>query len=140
MQLIKRIYRNNLLAISIGLVYLWFGTLKFFPHLSPAEGLAKDTIDQLSFGFIPPDISILLLALLEVGIGLFLILNLFRKTIIIIALFHMAFTFAPLILFSEQSFNYAPIVPTLLGQYIGKNLIIVGALLSLLPEKKRISA
>jgi len=43
----------RLLAISIGLVYLWFGVLKFFPHLSPAEDLAKNTITVLTLGFIP---------------------------------------------------------------------------------------
>ncbi len=39
----------KLLAISIGLIYVWFGPLKFFPELSPAESLATETIDAMTF-------------------------------------------------------------------------------------------
>jgi hypothetical protein len=57
----KQILGNHILAISIGLVYLWFGGLKYFPHLSPAENLAKNTIYMLTFGNIPSNVSIILL-------------------------------------------------------------------------------
>ena len=127
---------NSILAISIGVVYLWFGLLKFFPHLSPAENLAKNTIDLLTLGFINEQVSIVLLAIIEVSVGLLLVLNLFRKTAIYMALAHMAFTFTPLFFFADDSFVTAPFVPTLLGQYIGKNIIIVGALLTLLRKKE----
>ncbi len=126
----------DLLAISIGFVYLWFGSLKFFPSLSPAEGLAKNTIHALTFGVLPDSISIVLLAIMEVGIGIFLILNIWRKITINMALFHMALTFAPLLLFPTESFQSAPLVPTLLGQYIGKNFIIVAALLTMMKKDK----
>ena len=43
-----------LLRISLGLVFFWFGFLKFFPGLSPAEGLATGTIEVMTFGLIPP--------------------------------------------------------------------------------------
>ena len=33
-----------LLRVSLGIVFLWFGALKFAPGLSPAEGLAGATI------------------------------------------------------------------------------------------------
>ena len=39
----------KLLAISIGLIYVWFGALKFFQELSPAESLATETIDAMTF-------------------------------------------------------------------------------------------
>jgi uncharacterized membrane protein YphA (DoxX/SURF4 family) len=127
------------LAISIGLVYLWFGVLKFFPHLSPAEDLAKNTITVLTMGLIPSKVSIILLAIWETIIGIFLILNVFRRPIIILALVHMVFTFTPLLFFPKDSFNL-PFVFTLLGQYIFKNLIIIAALIILynnaLPEHK----
>jgi uncharacterized membrane protein YphA (DoxX/SURF4 family) len=139
-QLITHFKNNSLLQICIGFVYFWFGILKFFQDLSPAEGLAKDTITSLTFGFIPTNVSIILLAIMEVGIGFFLLLNIYRKKAVILALVHMACTFVPLYLFSEASFTYSPFVPTLLGQYIGKNLIIVAALLSIYKvEEKKIS-
>lgn len=129
---VKQTSRNSLLAISIGLVYLWFGILKFFPDLSPAEGLAKSTIHILTFGLIPDDFAIILLALWETWIGVFLIFNLARRTVALLALVHIIFTFMPLVFFPDQVFNEGPLYLTLLGQYIIKNLIIIAALLSLL--------
>ncbi len=54
----------TLLRISIGLVFVWFGVLKFWPGLSPADRLATETIDLLSFGLIADDLFILVLNLL----------------------------------------------------------------------------
>ena len=59
----------SIIPISIGLVYLWFGSLKFFTGVSPAEKLAQDTIEQLTMGLLLPEISIILLALWETLIG-----------------------------------------------------------------------
>lgn len=132
---IKKKNGPNLLAVSIGVVYLWFGSLKFFPALSPAEGLAKNTIHELTLGILPDSYSIVLLAIMEVGIGICLLMGLWRKTTVIVALFHMALTFAPLILFPSESFQNPPWIPTLLGQYIGKNFVIVAALLSLIQKR-----
>lgn len=137
MKIKERIMKNHILAITIGLVYLWFGALKFFNHLSPAEDLAKNTINVLTFGYIPSNISIILLALWETIIGVFLILNIYRKPVIILALVHLVFTFTPLMFFPTQSFNHSFVVFTLLGQYIFKNIVFVGALLTL--YKKPIS-
>lgn len=127
----KQSTKHNILAVSIGVVYLWFGALKFFPDLSPAEGLAKSTIHMLTFGLIPDTVSIVLLALWETIIGVFLIFNLWRRTMAVLALVHMVFTFAPLLFFPEQVFGEGPLYLTLLGQYIVKNLIIVAALINL---------
>ena len=45
------------LRVSIGIVFVWFGGLKFFPGLSSADQLATDTINQLTFGLISGDIA-----------------------------------------------------------------------------------
>jgi hypothetical protein len=50
-------YAFTLLRISIGIIYLWFGALKYVPQLSPADQLAKDTIHVLTFGLIPDPIA-----------------------------------------------------------------------------------
>ena len=42
-------------SVALGIVFLWFGVLKFFPNLSPAETLAVRTIEQLTFGAVRPD-------------------------------------------------------------------------------------
>lgn len=125
------IFHNHILAISIGLVYLWFGGLKFFPHLSPAETLATNTINLLTFGTIPGRISIILLAVWETLVGVLLVFNLYRKQAIILALVHMVFTFTPLFFFPNLSFTDLPVGFSLVGQYIFKNIIIISALITL---------
>ena len=40
----------GVLRTNVGIVFFWFGVLKFFPALSPAEDLAGRTISALSFG------------------------------------------------------------------------------------------
>ena len=40
------------LRISLGLIILGFGALKYFPGASPAEPLVMRTVDALSFGLV----------------------------------------------------------------------------------------
>lgn len=117
-----------ILRISIGIIYLWFGALKFFPGVSPAEELAKETIHRLTFRLISPDLSLLLLALWETAIGVLLILGLYPRVVVRIVLVHMVCTFAPLFLLPGISFTSAPFALTLVGQYIIKNIVIISAL------------
>lgn len=125
-----RLTKNGrMLSISIGIIYLWFGFLKFFPGLSPADSLAKQAISLLTFDLLPENIGLLLLAIMEVVIGLCLIFNLQLKKIIIAAIIHLVFTFIPVIFFPEISFSKAPFSLTLVGQYIIKNIVIISALL-----------
>ena len=138
MNLKHQISNNHILALSIGIVYLWFGTLKYFPNISPSGDLAKNTINALTINLIPSNVSIILLAIWESLIGVLLIVNIYRRTVILIALVHMALTFSPLFLFTDQVFSNLPFHLTLLGQYIFKNLIIIAVLLTLykLPTTK----
>ena len=129
-------HRNRILIISIGTVYLWFGALKFFPGISPAESLAKETLSILTFGLIPARISYFVLALWEVTIGICLMFSLWKMQIIYLALLHITFTFTPLLLLPALAFNETIYSLTLVGQYIVKNLIIFSALLFVYPEKQ----
>ena len=131
-----RMARLSVVPISIGLVYLWFGSLKFFSGLSPAESLAKNTIEQLTAGLIFPDISIILLAIWETAIGIFLMLNIWYRFALKLAFVHMIFTFSPFLFFPELVWTDAPFGLTLIGQYIVKNIIILGVLFVLLWKEK----
>ncbi len=130
---ISNINKNRLLAISIGIIYVWFGLLKFFPELSPADGLAKHTITLLTFGLIPENVSIIMLAVLEVSIGLSLIFNFQLKIVVSVAIIHLILTFIPVVFFPDVSFAKAPFVLTLVGQYIIKNIVIISALFFIYP-------
>ncbi len=130
-KILTHLRQNHILAYSIGIVYLWFGALKFFPEWSPAEDLAKNTVHDLCLGMIPMNLCILLLAILEVGIGLGLILNIYRRTIILAAIFHLLCTFIPLIIYPDLSFAKPPLGFTLVGQYIMKNIVLLAGLVTL---------
>lgn len=133
-------HRQRLVVISLGIVYLWFGTLKFFPGLSPAETLAKETIHKLTFGLIPDDLSFLLLAIWEVAIGVLLLLDKRLKLVVGLAMIHIIFTFSPLILLPSLSFNEEHMYSlTLVGQYIIKNVVLFTALLIIFPQDEKLT-
>ncbi len=120
-------YGIVLLRISLGVVFLWFGFLKFFPGLSPAEDLAATTVNRLSLGLVPPQTAILLIAALETVIGLGLITGVAMRVTLLLLAFQMVGTATPIVLFPDQVFQIAPFVPTLEGQYIIKNLVLISA-------------
>jgi uncharacterized membrane protein YkgB len=116
-----------ILRVALGVVFLWFGVLKFFPGVSPAETLAARTIEQLTFGAIRPNVSLPALAAWESLIGIGLILNVWMRAILLLLAIQMLGTFTPLILFPTETFTVWPFVPTLEGQYIIKNIVLIGA-------------
>lgn len=116
-----------LLRISLGIVFFWFGVLKFIPGLSPAQDLATRTIAMLTFGLIPPSTALLLLAAWEVLIGLGLITGLFMRVTLLLLFGQMIGTLTPLLFFPHEAFAVFPIAPTLEGQYIIKNLVLISA-------------
>jgi uncharacterized membrane protein YphA (DoxX/SURF4 family) len=131
------VYPNTtrLLRWAIGINYFWFGILKFFDGLSPAEALAKNTIHVLTFGLIPDEVNLLLLAIWEVGIGIIFLSGYFIRFGAMAAIVHMIFTFMPLFFFPDVSFSHAPYGFTIVGQYIVKNLVFLAALLIILKEE-----
>lgn len=130
-------HSTRLLRWAIGINYFWFGLLKFFHGLSPAENLAKDTIRILTFGIIPDEVNLLLLAVWEVGIGIIFLSGRFIRFGAQVSILHMIFTFMPLFFFPEVSFSHAPYGFTIVGQYIVKNLVFLAALLIILKEEKQ---
>jgi len=116
-----------ILRVALGVVFLWFGVLKFFPGVSPAETLAARTIEQLTFGAVRPNVSLPVLAAWESLIGIGLILNVWMRGILLLLAIQMLGTFTPLVLFPTETFTVWPFVPTLEGQYIIKNIVLIGA-------------
>ena len=116
-----------LLRISIGIVFFWFGILKFFPGLSPAQDLAIRTISAITFGWVPKALIINGLALWEVLIGLGLISGKFMRETLLLLFLQMPGTFLPVFLFPDEVFTQIPYAPTLEGQYIFKNLVLISA-------------
>jgi uncharacterized membrane protein YphA (DoxX/SURF4 family) len=115
------------LRIGLGVVFLWFGVLKFFPGASPAETLAARTIEQLSGGAIGPALSLPVLATWESLIGLGLLAGRFMRATLFLLALQMLGTLTPLVLFPAETFSTFPFAPTLEGQYIIKNVVLIGA-------------
>ncbi len=117
----------ELLRWSLGLVFLWFGVLKFFPGASPASELATRTIGWLTGGLLPARTALMLLAALETIIGLGLLLGRHLRAVLGLLWLQMAGALLPLAIFPGDVFQRAPLVPTLEGQYIIKNLVVISA-------------
>jgi uncharacterized membrane protein YkgB len=118
------------LRISIGVIFFWFGVLKFWPGLSPADELATRTIDELFFGLIPETVARVSLAILETAIGLGLITGKFLRITLLLLVGQMFGTVTPLFLFPDVTWS-GVLVPTLEGQYILKNIVFVSAALTI---------
>ncbi|TDG35001.1 DoxX family protein [Pedobacter changchengzhani] len=115
----------NILRICLGIIFVWFGVLKFFHGISSAEEIAGRTILKLTFGLITPTFSMPLLAVWECIIGIGLITKAWLRLTLVLLYMQMAGTFLPLVFFPHETFNHSLFVPTLLGQYIIKNLVLI---------------
>ncbi|MFI7618315.1 DoxX family protein [Nonomuraea terrae] len=113
------------LRVSVGLVFLAFGSLKLFPGVSPAEGLAVGTLERLTFGVVSGGAALLVVAVLEVVIGLTLVTGRFLKTGLVLMAGAMVGFLAPLALFFTDMFPGGP--PTLEAQYILKDIVLATA-------------
>ncbi len=116
------------LRVSLGIIFIWFGILKPL-GLSAAEPLLLATVSWLPF--FSGELWVDIIGWWEVGIGVFF---LFRKTLrlaIGLLAMQMVGTFMPLIVLPEITFQagHLPYAPTMEGQYIIKNLLIISAAL-----------
>jgi uncharacterized membrane protein YphA (DoxX/SURF4 family) len=117
----------RLLRVSVGVVFFWFGVLKFFPGLSPAQDLATRTMAVLTLGLVPESAALWLLAVWECAIGLGLIFGVFMRATLLLLFVQMLGTITPVFIFPGEVFARIPFAPTLEGQYIIKNLVLISA-------------
>lgn len=118
-----------LTRLALGTVFLWFGALKFVPGWSPAEELAGRTIETLTIGLVSPEVGLPVLAAWECVIGIGLLAARFLRLTLLLLFLQMPGTVLPLLLFPAETFTVFPVAPTLEGQYIVKNLVLVASAL-----------
>lgn len=122
---IDKLNRSSLtiLRITLAITFIWFGALKPFGQ-SPAVELITKTVYWFN-----PDIFIPILGIWEMLIGICLLFPpLIRVGLGLLAL-QMPGTFLPLVILPEVCFTSVPFDLTLEGQYIIKNLVLIGAAL-----------
>jgi len=116
------------LRISMGIIFIWFGILKPL-GISPAEPLVLATVDWMPL--FDAKVWLHIIGWWEVVIGvMFLFKRTLRIAIGLLAL-QMVGTFLPLLILSDVTFQSGriPYGPTMEGQYIIKNLLIISAAL-----------
>lgn len=120
-----------LLRVSLGAVFLGFGALKLFPGVSPAASLVKATTNILTFGLVPGSVALVGVGVLECVIGICLIHGrALRGTIYLLGI-QLVGALSPLALLAPRLFSGPHHAPTLEGQYVLKDVILVAATLVL---------
>jgi len=115
------------LRIAVGAIFLGFGALKFFPDVSPAQDLSQDTFDKLSFGLVPSGVAIIGIATMECFIGICLLANRWMRAATWILVFELVGILSPLVLLPGRLFDGPGGAPTLEGQYVLKDIVLVAA-------------
>lgn len=116
------------LRVSLAVIFIWFGILKPL-GISPASEMVQATV-----GWMPLFTPVQWLSLIgwwEVTIGLFFLHQSTIRLAIGLLAMQMVGTFLPLIILPEITFQagHIPYAPTIEGQYIIKNLLIISAAL-----------
>ncbi|HEX2854946.1 MAG TPA: hypothetical protein VHO24_17060 [Opitutaceae bacterium] len=112
---------RRLLRLSLALVFIWFGALKTLGS-SPANELVARTVYWLR-----PEVFLPILGWWEVAIGVCLLFRPLLRLGLLLLFLQMPGTFLPFIIVPERCFEHFPFVLTVEGQYIVKNLVLLGA-------------
>ncbi|MDQ3244918.1 MAG: hypothetical protein M3P22_01025 [bacterium] len=109
---------------AIFIVYFWFGALKVFAE-SPAnplvDALLKQTLPGVTFAQF-----IVFFGVFEMLIGILFLLPRFTRLVMFLLLIHLTTTLMPLFVLPSATWQ-GFLVPTLEGQYIIKNILIISA-------------
>lgn len=105
-------------------IFFWFGALKVV-GLSPASPLVQNLFEQ-TISFMSFDTFIILFGIFECLIGILFVIRGLERVVIPLLFIHMVTTFMPLFMLPEVTWS-GFLVPTLEGQYIIKNLVIIAA-------------
>ena len=114
-------YCQGMMRMSLALIFIWFGLLKPL-GMSPEAELIRNTVY-----FFPPEIVLFVLGCWEVAIGIGLLYRPLLRVALLLLLIELPGTFLPLVVLPEICFDSIPFGLTLEGQYIVKNLFLIGA-------------
>ena len=124
-------YRFNtndfLIRLPLFIIFFWFGLLKVI-ELSPARQLIIDTVFWMPV--LSDETWVIVIGYWEMFIAIFFLTKRTTFLAMILLFLQMSGTFMPLILLPDITFQSSnPLLPTLEGQYIIKNIIIITAAL-----------
>lgn len=114
-------------------VFFWFGILKVL-ELSPASGVVARLFEQ-TIPFMSFNSFLILFGLFECLIGILFIIKGAERIVIPLLFIHMITTFGPLVFLPGETWS-GFMVPTLEGQYIIKNLVIIATAIGIASKVK----
>ncbi len=117
----------GVLRVSLGVVFVAFGVLKYFPGVSPAQNLTETTTRIVFFGLVPGAVALVLTATLECGIGLLLMSGRGLRVALYLLVVELLGILSPIVLLPGRLFAGPYGAPTLEGQYVLKDIILVAA-------------
>jgi uncharacterized membrane protein YkgB len=126
-----------LARVALFVVFFYFGLLKLLGE-SPASELARALAGQ-TIGLSHFDLAFTLLALLECAIGILILFPRLTRVVVPLLFVHMAVVCSPLLLLPGQAFS-APLVPTLEGQYIIKNVVVIALAIGIAAQTRPLAA
>ena len=121
----------TLLRFSLGAVFLTFGALKLFPDVSPAESLVEATTSAMTFGLVSGWWPCLAVGVVECVIGACLITGRGMRAAIYMLCALFVGMLSPLVLLAPRLFSGPHNAPTIEGQYVLKDVILIAATLVL---------
>ena len=110
--------------LGLFIVFFWFGALKVI-GLSPASGLVLDLLHR-TIPFMDPATFLCAFGVFECLIGILFLIKGAERVVIPLLFIHMITTFGPLVLLPTETWS-GLLTPTLEGQYIIKNVVIIAA-------------
>lgn len=117
-----------LARVAVFIIFFWFGLLKVL-HLSPASALAQ-ALTAKTIGPHYFDLAFTILAILECLIGILFLFPKMTRIVIPLLIVHMFVVCSPLLLVPEYTWQ-APLVPSLEGQYIIKNAVVIALVIGI---------
>jgi uncharacterized membrane protein YkgB len=122
---------------SIFIIFFWFGFIKLL-GLSPASPLAE-ALTAKTVGMQYFDLLFYVLAVLECVIGLLFLFPKVTRIVVPLLLFHMLIVCSPLVLVPEYTWQEFG-VPTLEGQYIIKNAVVIAVAIGIAASAKPLNS
>jgi uncharacterized membrane protein YkgB len=111
--------------VALGIIFLWFGILKFLPTTTPIDLLAERTLTMITFHLFTAKHCLDVLAVWECMIGLGLLSGRLLRLTLVLLFLQLPGTFLPLVLLVHETWVHFPIFPTFEGQYIIKNIALI---------------
>jgi uncharacterized membrane protein YkgB len=119
---------------ALFLVYFWFGILKVI-DTSPAGPMVLGLLDK-TMPFIEPHLFLVGFGLFEMLIGICFLIPRLNRLAIMLVIPHLFSIVLPLFLMASFTWS-APFVPTLEGQYIIKNILILALVVHIASKQSR---